>query len=76
MSDLISKEFMCKDCGPISFFVVLTKEKVSGYKHVCFWCGGTNVVSTGLEEIIEGNEVVTYLNNSEIKRRRKRDRIS
>jgi len=76
MSDLISKQFVCNDCGPISFFVILTKDKAKDHKHVCFWCGGTNVAGTGLEEVIEGNEIVTYFNNSEIKRRRKRDRIA
>ena len=71
MYDIISKEFVCNDCGPTSFFVVLTREKRINYKHTCFWCGGKNVDPSGIEEIIEGYEVVTYLNNKEIKRRRK-----
>jgi RNase P subunit RPR2 len=72
--NLILKEFSCKKCGSIPFGVTFknkTREEIENYKHVCSWCGGVEVSPTGKEEILIDNEIVTFLNGKEVKRRRR-----
>jgi hypothetical protein len=70
---LLSKEFICKDCGDIPFFVSFknrTRCYIENYKHICSWCGKENVRPTGKEEIIINGELITLVNGKEVKRRK------